>query len=142
MKDNKSIGFHLIAIKTEQFAVLEENFKNDKDVDLNTNFEFKLNTELMRLGVFANFQFESKKKTFIKLQVSCHFEIEPDAWNSFKQPDEIRFPTSFARHLCMLTVGTARGILHCKTEGTSFNSYLLPTINVAEVVTEDVFFTE
>lgn len=142
MKEIKSIGFHLIAIKTEQFAVFEENLKNENDLDLNTNFEFKLNTELMRIGVFATFQFENNQKAFIKLQVSCHFEIEADAWNGFKQPNEMRFPATFARHLCMLTVGTARGILHCKTEGTSFNSFLMPTINVAEVVVEDVVFAD
>ncbi len=37
----------------------------------------------------------------------------------------------------MLCVGTARGILHAKTEGTAFNDFILPAINVEELVEED-----
>jgi hypothetical protein len=38
----------------------------------------------------------------------------------------------------MHTVGTIRGILHCKTEGTPFNALILPPINVSEMVTGDL----
>lgn len=40
----------------------------------------------------------------------------------------------------MLTIGTARGVLHSKTESTPFNSFLLPTLNVNELVKKDVVF--
>ena len=35
-----------------------------------------------------------------------------------------------------MTIGTTRGILHAKTEGTCFNKYVLPTINVTEIIKE------
>jgi hypothetical protein len=38
----------------------------------------------------------------------------------------------------MLTIGTTRGVLHAKTEHTLFNQYLLPTINVNDIVKEAV----
>lgn len=40
----------------------------------------------------------------------------------------------------MLTIGTTRGVLHSKTENTPFNSFLLPTLNVMELVKKDVVF--
>lgn len=40
----------------------------------------------------------------------------------------------------MLTIGTARGVLHSKTENTTFNQFLLPTLNVNELVQKDVIF--
>ena len=40
----------------------------------------------------------------------------------------------------MLTIGTTRGVLHSKTENTPFNSFLLPTLNVNELVKKDVVF--
>jgi hypothetical protein len=40
----------------------------------------------------------------------------------------------------MITVGTCRGILHAKTENTKFNQFLIPTINVAELIKEDSVF--
>lgn len=49
-------------------------------------------------------------------------------------------PKGFLRHLAMLTVGTSRGILHAKTEGTCFNKYVLPTINVTLIIKEDATF--
>ena len=139
MKEN-SIGFNLGLIRTEQFAMFEDQFSAKKAVDLESKFHFKLNREAKRIGVFTTFQFEQSKKPFIKLVTSCHFNIEEGAWNEFTNEIEIRFPASFVRHLGMLTVGTARGILHCKTEGTPFNEFILPTINVAEMVKKDVVF--
>jgi hypothetical protein len=53
---------------------------------------------------------------------------------------EIILPCGFAQHLLVLTIGTVRGILHAKTEGTAYNQYVLPTINVAEMLKEDVKF--
>ena len=38
----------------------------------------------------------------------------------------------------MLTIGTARGVLHSKTENTPYNKYLLPTLNVSDLVNNDL----
>jgi hypothetical protein len=53
---------------------------------------------------------------------------------------KITFPQNFVCHMAMLTVGTSRGILHSKTENTIFNSYILPTTNVKEIISSDVWF--
>ena len=45
-----------------------------------------------------------------------------------------------AVHFAVLTIGSARGILHAKTEGTPFNEFLLPTIDVNNMLEEDVIF--
>jgi hypothetical protein len=49
----------------------------------------------------------------------------------------IILPKGFVRHLAVLTVGTVRGILHTKTEGTDSNKFVLPTINVADMISDD-----
>jgi hypothetical protein len=138
--NSNTIGFNLVSIKTEQFAVFTEHFQEKKKVDLTTNFQFKLNGETHAIGVFATFQFEQGKKVFIKLMVSCHFDIKQNSWSEFLSEREIRIPANFIRHLSMLTVGTSRGILHVKTEGTLFNDFILPTINLSELIREDVVF--
>ena len=40
----------------------------------------------------------------------------------------------------MITVGTLRGVLHAKTENTEFNEFFLPTINVTDLIKEDIRF--
>lgn len=134
------IGFALRGIKTEQFAVLEEHFSPKKEVELSTNFHFKLNAEEHQVGVYTTFQYEQGKKVFIKLEVSCHFEIEEETFKGFKNANQICIPVGFMRHLSVITIGTARGILHSKTENTLFNSFLIPTINVTEALKEDIVF--
>ncbi|HSD07644.1 hypothetical protein [Flavobacterium sp.] len=136
----ESIGFALAAIKTEQFALFEENFSSKKEANITTSLEFKINTDQKLIGVFATFTFEQAKKTFIKIQVSCHFKIEPEAWTSFLKDSNVIFPKNFISHLTMLTIGTSRGILHSRTEGTEFNKFILPTINVNQLVDKDAEF--
>ncbi len=136
----ESVGFALAAIKTEQFALFEENFSAKKETNITTSLEFKINLEQKLIGVFAAFSFEQVKKVFIKIQVSCHFNIDNDSWSSFLQDEIIVVPQSFIAHLTMLTIGTSRGILHTKTEGTEFNKFILPTINVKSLVDKDAAF--
>ncbi|WP_016989156.1 hypothetical protein [Flavobacterium sp. ACAM 123] len=138
--ENESIGFALVAIKTEQFALFEEKYSSKKELNITTSLEFKINEEQKLIGVFATFTFEQSKKIFIKIQVSCHFNIEPNTWTSFLKDNNVVFPKNFICHLTMLTIGTSRGILHAKTEGTEFNKFILPTINVNQLVEKDAEF--
>jgi hypothetical protein len=52
----------------------------------------------------------------------------------------LTIPKGFLAHLAMISVGTARGILHCKTENTIFNNFVLPLVNVASMIPEDEQF--
>lgn len=137
----ESIGFALFTIKTEQFAILEENYSpKKKEIDFFTDLEVKISEESKQIIIYAGFTFKQAKKSFIKIQVSCHFEIKEDAWDSYVKEKKIIFPKAFIAHLVMISVGTARGILHAKTEGTRFNEFILPTINVNELVNKDAEF--
>lgn len=134
----ESVGFVLLGLKTEQFAMFEDNFSGSKKVNLTTAVEFKLNSDKKQIGVYTGFTFEQTKKAFLKINVSCHFAIAPDSWEKYLKDKNINFPRNFMRHLTVLTIGSARGVLHCKTEGTEFNKYVLPTINVNELLESDI----
>ena len=139
---NNNIGFAFLGIKTEQFAVFEENFNPKKDINLNTGLQFKIDHTAKQIGVFLELSFEQQKKKFIKIQVSCHFKIEDDAWAGFVQKKEsnLIIPKDFLAHISMVTVGTTRGVLFAKTEGTQFSKFFVPLINVAEMIKEDAVF--
>lgn len=138
--ENNSVGFALQGIKTEQFAIFEENYVPKKDIGLSTGLQFKLDNQNRQIGVFLSFEFIQGKKIFLKIQVSCHFKIEENAWNSFIEEDKLVVPKEFLAHLAMITTGTTRGVLFAKTEGTQFSKYIVPTINVAEMIKEDASF--
>ena len=91
----------------------------------------------------TRFSFEKKKdQPFLILEVQALFEIEKDDFlNKMKLDDNTYLVAKgLAVHFAVLTIGSARGILHAKTEGTPFNEFLLPTIDVNNMLEEDVIF--
>lgn len=138
--NNVTINFSLLKIKTEQFAIFEDKFDKSEVVNLNTNLSFGLNSEDRVFLVTPKYTFENNSKPFMAIQISCFFKIDDATWENFKNNKQIIFPKDFVAHMAMITVGTSRGVLHTKTEGTVFNHYILPFLNVAEMVGEDVSF--
>jgi hypothetical protein len=142
-KKTKSIGFSLIKVSTEQFAIIEDGFNEKGEIRISTSLRFGVNDQQRLIAVFASFNYESDKKPFIIIEAGCHFKITDTAWEEMYKIDinSLQVPRGFLSHLAMLTVGTTRGILHSKTEGTCFNKYVLPTINVSELIKEDATFS-
>jgi len=134
------VNFLLKRISTEQFAILEENFQPKRDVNLELGLGFRYSIEERMIGVFLKIKFLQKKAAFLVLEVGCHFEIDQEAWDHFLDKDKtaIVIERGFACHIAMITVGTARGVLHSKIENTEFNNFLLPTINVDGLIKDDV----
>lgn len=139
-KKKFEIGFKLVQIKTDQFALFEENFIEGEKVNLTTSINFGLDSETRVLVVVPKFTFEINEKPFITIQIRCYFEIEDKAFNSFIVDKNTIIPKHFICHASMHAVGTARGVLHSKTEGTPFNSFVLPPVNVDDMIPEDVVF--
>lgn len=136
------INFTLVEIKVEQFALFPENFKSKKAVQMKTDLQFFLCNEEKSIRVVLGFTYEQQSKAFVKIEVGVIFRIMPEDFDKLKNVKEkqIVFPKDFMGHLTMLSIGTVRGILFAKTEGTEFSKFVLPTINVTEMITSDVVF--
>jgi len=136
----KEVNFGLSRIATLQFAILDDIFPGESEVLLNTTLNFGLGVDERIVGIKGDFKFESANRVFIKLDICCEFIIDPESWSFFLQEDrsQIIFPKGLMLHLSTILIGTARGVLHSKTEGSPYNKYMLPTINVTELVTEDI----
>lgn len=136
------IGFSLRKITTEQFAIIESAFKDGDEVKFAVNTKYGINEKDKMIAVFVSPAFYQTESPFLVLEIACHFKIVDEAWDTFmnKSKTELNVPVGFVRHLTMLTIGTARGVLHSKTENTSFNEFLLPTINVTEIIKNGVVF--
>lgn len=138
-KETQNISFALNRISTEQFAIIGEQDFSSKNIQLITNIRYGANEYLKMISCFVEVVFESHNKPFLKVEGACHFNIEDNSWKKMvnKEDNTICLPNGFVRHLAILTAGTTRGILHTKTEGTDYNKFVLPTINIAEMITED-----
>ncbi len=140
MENKESIGFNLAGIRTDQFALVDPTYETNQNLAISINFNVNKddNQRIVAVTLLVHFTFETKP--IVVIQVSCFFKIADDSWESFKVEDSnaLVIPSGFITHLAVLTVGTARGILHAKTEGTKFNTILLPTLNIMEVFKTDL----
>ncbi|WMX16300.1 hypothetical protein [Aureispira sp. CCB-E] len=139
----ETMKFGLRKINTIEFATtIEPTVSEHEKMELKANIMLGINENLRFIITSIKFQFEIDNSPFIILNMSCEFEIEEDVWNQSidKEGSSISFPRNFLLHLVATTVGTARGILYTKTEHTPFNKYLLPMLNINELVKEDQVF--
>lgn len=142
MEDSKVI-FNLKKIVTNQFATIDKDIVEAEIIQLGAEINFGVDDSKKMLACFTQFQFTSQNLPFIILHVSCEFEIIETSWNSFieVQNHKINFPVTLLQHLAIITIGSARGVLHAKTENSKFNKYFLPTINVKDFVKDGISFS-
>lgn len=137
------LGFAFTGIRTVSFAIIEAAYKKSGETNLLTGLAYGVDVDDFAITCNARFAFEKKKdQPFLILEIQTIFQIEEnDFLTKIKQDDKTYLVTkNLAVHFAVLTIGSARGILHAKTEGTSFNEYLLPTIDVNDMLQEDIIF--
>lgn len=136
------IGFVLADIHTEQFAIIETAYKESEaeNIQLHSSFKFGFNEADKAILASPRFSFEQDSTSFLILEVACIFKIEDASWLKIynEKAKSATLSKGFAAHLAAISVGIARGVLHAKTEQTPFTKFMLPLINVAENITEDV----
>lgn len=140
-KEVTQVGFVLRGVTTEQFAVLKESFQQEEELVIASQLRFAKDNANRMIGVFSRFTFEQKDEMLLLIEVGCHFEIVVESWKHLcpvEEKDKVTLPSGFAQHLAIITVGTARGVLHVRTEQTTYNTLILPTIDVTELINGDV----
>ena len=139
-QESKPIGFAFRGIKTEQFAIIASQFNNNTPFSGGLQVKFGVNVQENTIAQFSKLTFEKEGKVIMIIEISCHFGIEPESLQSINNSDlnQVVLPREFASHLVAITVGASRGVLHSKVENTIFNQFLIPLVNTAEVVKEDV----
>ena len=141
-KKKVKVGFQLQNIKTEQFATIKEAYKEDSQISIKIGFNFGIFEEEKGLSCTAHVEFQSDERPFIIGEVRCDFGIQPETWDELidSAKNQITFPGHFLQHMAVLTTGTARGVLHAKTEDTPFSNMLMPTLNITKMVSKPMSF--
>ena len=137
-----TLQFSIKSISTDEFATIKNCYSQQEQVGIETGYGYGINPE--EHAVFVNFslQFKCKENPFIILKISCGFEIEQEDFQKLKNQENSRItlPKGFLTHLTVLTIGTARGVLHAKLEKSGFEQFILPTLNIADMIKEDMEF--
>lgn len=145
MADYNSLGFAFVGLKTNQFATNDKAYRKTGPLDLQTRIGFGLDINERLLIVEVKFDFLKKEDApFMQIALQGHFEINKEGWTSIldQENNTFTFPKELVTHLVVLTIGATRGVLHAKTEGSAYNSYILPTVNVGEMLNSDLIFND
>lgn len=140
-KKKMAFGFSINKIISDQFAALPDVYVEGSDVDLSTNLAFRLDDNGHALTINVGCRFEQGHRTFLLISVSTTFEINVKTKDLWKDQEDVVVSKAFIRHLTLLSIGIARGVLHTKTENTVFNKFILPPLDLNTLVPEDIRFT-
>lgn len=140
MKTNQEIAFKLVNIKTVEFAVIESESINESTLESFVEIGFGFSDKTGRIQCSIKFKLSTDNKPFIIIHMNCTFEIEPTAWKAMYNDKKEAYilPIGFTKHLAVLVMGTTRGALHAKTEGSIYNKYFIPPMNIDEQIERDV----
>ena len=116
------IPFRISQIKTQQFAMFPDLLVNGKEVTVDSEFSFGVNTEVKNILCVTKLSYRQDDNLLLTTEVQGRVGVE------------------FLRYLATITTGTVRGIVHTKTENTVLNSVVVPPINLVEAIKEDFVF--
>lgn len=128
--------FRMFGIHLDQFAILCEDCKDE--VGMNVSLNFKYGDEGKKVACVVAFDFTSESEKVMVLKMTCEFEIQVDDWKTLHNDKEVVIPKDLLEFFAVHTIGTARGVLFCKTESTQFNYIVIPPINVSEMGISDL----
>jgi len=130
-----TIPYRINKIKTSQFAIFPDKFVNGEDVCLGANFKFAVNKDLTSILCSTNITYSQHETLLLTTEIQCFFGISPEGVETLKQ--ESRISVDFLRYMATIVTGTARGIIHAKTENTVLSSQVLQPINLVELIKND-----
>jgi hypothetical protein len=138
-KKELHIKFRIQRIETLQFAVLKDEITEDR-LSYSVRFGFGIDPEAFLVRSTFHYELLSEGNAVLLIEVAVDFAIDADCFKKeFFKEDKLFIEKDFAGHLAVIAVGTTRGILHEKTKETKLSAFLIPTVNVAQQITEDVF---
>lgn len=131
------IRFRMFGIHLDQFAILAQNNK-DSEMGMKIELGYKYAEEGKKIACMSNFEFGNQQEKLLILSVTCEFEIPDEDWEKLQQNGKTTISKELLEFFAVHTIGTARGVLFCKTENTTFNNIIIPPINVAELINGDL----
>lgn len=126
----------MFGIHIDQFAILAEN--DGRDIGMKIGLDYKYADGGKKIACLSKFEFCNDKSRLMVLNIGCEFEIQDEDFCKLKKDGKTIISKNLLEYFAVHTIGTARGILFCKTMNTSFNNVIIPPINVAELIKGDL----
>ena len=113
-----------------------EKFINGREITVQTSFTFGYSEGLDSIRCISNFEYIQDEDILMISEIQCTFDISPEGSAELKELRKV--PVDFLRYMATIATGTARGIIHAKSEGTILSAIILPPINLIEAIKDDL----
>lgn len=130
------IPFRIVQIVTSTFEQHSASFEVGIDIQINSGYNFAVNEIAHRVRCESLYTYLQNEVEILNLKLVCIFEVEPSAFFALKKDNSITVSVEFLRYMATISVGTARGIIHARTESTPLSNVVLPPINLVEIIKE------
>lgn len=129
------IEYSIEEIKTNQFALFDSELDPTKvRKSITTEFKYGIKTEEKTLLSIIDILYSYNDSPVLKIQTQAIFKFKEDAYKSFLKGEEFVMSTEHVRFFTSLLFDSTRGILVCKLESTKFNDFILPVIDLGEII--------
>lgn len=123
------ISYHIAGTVTQTFHTEAANKPEAEDMQLDMRMSFGISStaeKLLAIMPQVRFLNPANQQPFLTAEIQCVFGIAEADWLSLVQDQQIIFPQAFMLEVSSLAVGTLRGLIHAKTEGTELHIPLPP----------------
>lgn len=127
------VRFYMEKIAIDQFAIVQKELP-EGNLSLDTEISYKVSEESKAVACIVNFRFHKENEPLLILGCICFFKINPEDWESMNDGEKFKLPQETLEILAVHTIGTSRGIMYCKTEGTAYNNLIIPPLNVRDIL--------
>jgi hypothetical protein len=136
----QTIPYRISRIETLQFAVFPDNFVNGQQMLVNTNCGYNVREDLSQIRNIVSVNYTQNGDLLMVAHLACYYDIAPEGIGAIKAAGKI--PVEFLRYMGSISVGALRGVIHARTEGTVLNPFVLPPVNLEEMVNGDLTLPE
>lgn len=126
------IRFRMCRINVNQFALLVDRMP--EQMGMNLEIEYLIEEEHKMVACRISETFKDGEEKIMILKITCEYAIHPEDWDAMSENGKIILTQEAMEIFAAQAVGTSRGVLFCKTEGTCMNGICLPPVNVREII--------
>lgn len=135
-----AIDFLLDAVTIHQFQVNETKKPIENEIEVQIVVEYKLVEEKRAIDCKMYNAMYTSDHPMLLIEVACLYTIEEADWNTMRYDGKFIIPSSFARHIGVVTCGVALGILHTKIADSIYKAFPMAIINNDDLPDENIIF--
>lgn len=136
MAENQiQIQFKLVDVQQIQFATLTNEWP-EGEMQIANQIQFNSDNDKRIVRCTAHFEYKKNDITMLILAVQTVYEFSRESWSAMYQlqDDSWVLPAGLLQHLADITINSSRGILSVRCEDAGFPRVVLPLMNPAQVI--------